>query len=171
MSNRRSNTSSARGPSRKRIWARQNEVVTGTVDGVHVDLLQEFEATYGAQLIGSTVARVRGKVSARPTLDAPTNVNPFITFGAIVLNTTGVGQDVAPLDEPHADWAFYEPCFALNRDISTAGDFATAQVHCDVDIKSMRKIEELNQSFFLVVQSPNVDWTVALSMSVLVLLP
>jgi len=138
--------------------------------GGGTDLLAEFEINYGAQLIGCTVARVRGKITARPQV-ATTPANPFLIFGALVMNEEGAGVDVYPISEPHADWMFYEPCFVLNRDVSTAGDFSTSQVHCEVDIKSMRKIEELNQSLLLRAQSPDVGWDVSVSLSVLVLLP
>lgn len=170
QSSRRGTTSrGARGPSRKRIWARQNAVGVVGVDGTAVDLLQEFESTYGAQLIGCTVARVRGKIVGQPQA-APTVADPGVVWAALVLNETGVSQDVRPVSEPHADYMFYEPCFALKRDVA-GSDFSTGQFICDVDIKSMRKIEELNQSLWLVGESFDVGWSFRLSLSVLVLLP
>jgi hypothetical protein len=153
---------------RKRIWARSSGALQFGSGGGSEDLLSDFELAYGAQLIGCTVARILGEISFRAA-GASTEVNPSAFAGILVEEDNG--NDVYPFSQLHADWMFWRKAYALNRD--AAGQDATAaasQIHVPVDVKSMRKLDELNESLYLRFQAEDA-WNASWGLSVLVLLP
>ena len=145
-------------PRRKKIWARrmivQSELQPGETQ--HSLLLWDFEEMYGAQLIGCTVARIRGFIEVVGTPPGG------LIYGIRVVTARTVDdipQGLGPGSEPHADWMTWDV-------VSVQEPFYR------FDVKAMRKFEELGQQLVLSVESAGtnpVTWTAGVS--VLVLLP
>ena len=132
--------------SRKFVWARQeiNQIVNGESSAA-INLFGNFETEYGAQLLGSTVMRVRGMLELEPVAA----VTGFAAAGIRVDLDGQAGN--GPLTSKHLDWMAYFP-LAFNPVDETAGRLARV----DVDVKAARRVEELGEALHLVVQNPFV---------------
>lgn len=157
----RSNRSSVR--SRKFIWARRTYTNQVLVAGVNwLNLLDQFEAEYGAQLLGATVMRIRGTLAFEAAVTAP------VLSGAGILVSTDEdisdGVDEGPVNEPHKDWMAYQPIILSN--VSAAAN----RFDWELDVKSNRRMEELGQGLALVVDNgiaaTTIDMTGAVSVGV-----
>lgn len=152
---------------RKRIWVRRTiteaELAAGA--SAHSLLLADFEADYGAQLIGVTVARIRMTL----TLDSGAEARGGLLFGVRVatvdqVTDLAVSPTYGPGSRPGADWMTWGLLTHMDQ-----GGFRTAR---DYDVKAMRKIDELAQTLVLSVENAGaapLTWGGAVS--VLVLLP
>jgi len=131
------------------------------------DLLAPFQGAYGADVLGSTIMRIRMIFSVQGT-EPLERVN--LTHGAGVFPETLAVAEMDPFNNIHLDWMFWESTIA-----STARDSATtvgmiSNEH--VDIRSKRKLDELQDGLFLAAHnnSPSdviYHWTT----SVLIALP
>lgn len=140
-------------PQRKFIWAR--EVITGNIvpaeDSTFANLLSDFQAEYGANLIGATVMRIRGRLEFFPASTATA-----VSAAAIKVESESVAFQAAVLDAHgpfmnlHDDWMAYEPLIFRG----------TGAVTWDVDVKSNRKLEELGETLVLSVSNPIVGVTI-----------
>lgn len=159
--------------SRKFIWHRipagawTNPGGTGPFG---VDLLSGFRALPGATHLGATIMRVRGYVY--PSI---INGDPFEPAVA-GLRVDTWDQDVttnlvSPFMGPDEDWMAWWPFL----DFSAAGtDGVTGNAQADpyaVDVKSNRKLEELNETLFLFGSSTTGDVTWYHSLSIGLKLP
>lgn len=156
--------SRSRRPQRKLIWARHASLVTLAPGGLlALAPLQELETTYGAQLIGATIMRVRGVISA--TIAGTSDGDAFSAF-RIGMRVTD-HADNAPQDyaigamytfQAHADWFLFEPFMLDNSGASVAGEevdtTAASEIRL-VDVKARRKIQELDQTVEMVIGSPS----------------
>lgn len=143
------------------MWARtvQTQLVpAGAPDGFQANLLADFEASYGADMLGITVMRIRGEFI---TTNAPA-IWGIRVFSEPTLADLDDAQ--GPVSSPHLDWMMYHPTSLLP---------ATPELRTVVDVRAMRKIDELGQGLLLHVQSqvipssPNISFNV----STLVALP
>lgn len=135
------------------MWARarsQNLVVAGdptvVVPPVRIDALGLFEASLGASAIGVTVVRTRGYISFSPTAAETLQVR----VGAYVGNDSEFeaadANDNAFVDTAaNRDYFLYEPFVAFPTETPNTSDVTRRMI----DVKSSRKIEELNQTIFL----------------------
>ena len=101
-----------------------------------------FNTAYGADLVGATIVRVRGIVRT-----ASTNVGQGAILAAAVMAQTNRTVDSAtegPINQPYADWFVYEPF--VTDGASTSNTEVCAR---KVDIKAMRKLEELGDAAYL----------------------
>lgn len=135
----------SRRPTRKFVWARQEGIITNVaVDGVtRTALLSDFETLYGAQLIGCTIVRIRGLIGVRP-VTAASSFNSVRAAVQVEPNPSGapVVAD-GPYGGEHNDWMLFEP-------FHTASGVGNSEVDGRViDVRSSRKLEELNQGLFL----------------------
>lgn len=142
------------------MWARAvNPVLAvpygaagAVVSPLRQDLLQPFEADYGADLLGSTIMRVRG-IAGISSLDG-TAVNDSV----LVQLTMFIGTENQILRGPDAndssfsavsneiDYFAFEPFHVRN----SATRLITGDVQSRlIDVKSHRKLQELNQSLVL----------------------
>lgn len=149
MATRRSNSVGRRGgagrsSNRKFVWARQNGSVAVDDDqGAVVNLLDNFRAAYGADILGSTVMRIRGTIfwnTANVTIDAITAVSAIRTAEQVELEQDAEG----PLTSMHADWMMYQTTILDNN---APGWYLVARQ--DIDVKSSRKMEELGETLAL----------------------
>lgn len=152
---RRTRTSRTRGgrtrtSSRKLIWARgiaQNTDIAAN-SSVFSNLTATFETAYGAELIGCTVMRMRFKF-----FTPPANAGLPIIYGVRVMTTSqfdNLDNPSGPGTDLHADWATWGM-------MNTGADGAIEEV----DVKAMRKFEELGQGLVLGVS--NLDGATAVS--------
>jgi hypothetical protein len=151
---------------RKRVWARTAGVqagVTGT--GTRVLPLSSFITQYGADPIGCTVVRFRAHWQAFTT--AQVNIQPTIFVGLGVFQESADLDDVLPQLEFHADWMHWDRVpAAIDR------SSATFVINDLVDVRAMRKMEELGDNLMFVFQPDSGDtWTIRWGMSTLLLMP
>lgn len=150
-------TARGRAPARSRkfVWARRtlNNQPTPADQPFWLNILDQFETEYGAQLLGATVMRIRGKIMfITPEV---TNVNFAMAAGIIVDSDENIadGVDDGPWHAPHKDWMAYEPVIFSGQD-------PTFQNYVwDIDVKSNRKIEELGQGLALVFDNRSTGET------------
>lgn len=184
MSRRTFSRSRRTTPRRKMVWARHTnvdnlEVLTSpeTAPPSATDLLAPFRTEMGSQLIGVTVARIRGIMGVH-TL-APSPALTFVRAAIRICDQADLerapGNIDSPFDENSAylDWMAWEPFVAPEN-----AEHRPAQtVQRVVDMKSSRKLEELNQSLGLFVGtrtaagdqvSPITFWS---NLSILLMLP
>ena len=156
--NRRFRRGGRRAPLRKFVWARTQGTLSGPAT-LGADLLDEFQTEYGAQLLGSTVVRVRGYcVPVMTAASDPPAPGQIIqgNWGLIVESDNDLDDptDIArsPIGRAHDDWMAWQP-FWTSGDYTgppQAGGSSNPQAdEFSVDIKSARKIEELGQGLHI----------------------
>lgn len=149
---------------RKWVWARAavGQIALGPNGVSRTNLLANFETLYGAQLIGTTVMRIRGIVAT--TTDA-TGGFQRLRMAAKVEST----QDPAPstVDGPygseHDDWMLWEPFATNGASDEYFGNDVAARV---IDVQSARRLEELGeelQLWFQAAPDNQADTQVALT--------
>lgn len=147
-------------PRRKLVWART--LVAGSIssttfpapgDVAYVNLLGQFETQYGADMLGCTIMRLRGRVGFVVTGVNTASIAQLI-FGARIATQesssppaplTELPDSAGPATSPHADWMCYAP---INSTFN--GDDSGL-----IDVKSMRRLDELNQYFLGAFQMGN----------------
>jgi len=168
--NRRS--SRARGQRRKLVWARTFNSTTVNVAASTagtVSLTQAFQTALGADIIGCTVMRIIGYISL--TNSTNSHAIPF-TAGIVVFSAPGIPAAQAdPEANAHQDFMWWKR-FNLNPVDTNVGN-RTAVSDYPVDVRSRRKMSELNQDLVLVYRNSHATDTIALdySFSTLLALP
>lgn len=149
------------GPSvrRKKVWARAiyQDSTVPVAGGFYALPLLDFENEYGADLLGCTIMRVRGQLEY-------TGDGPAVAAMRIITESSfaTLGADDDPTTDRHADWFFYQP---MNTGSDTSAVF-------DVDVQSMRKLDELGQTLLLAVGTADAAaGTFSAVLSILVALP
>ena len=140
-----------RAPLRKFVWARSiGQGVINAPDtepvGYSTDLLQQFKDAYGADPLGCTVMRIRGKVVWSVGQDLG-----VVGIGAIGIRTFTeplTPDEEGPLTAPHADWMMYQPAYTYRPTAQDGAAWYALQMY-DIDVKSNRKLEELGQGLGL----------------------
>ena len=102
------------------VWSRSRNVFVGVgTTGDGVDLLTTFRsaAEYGAQPIGVTITRVRGRVVLQET--TATKTNDFLALGLVVEDRNSAVADVPkPFADDHVDWMAWLPMTAFGQELS-----------------------------------------------------
>jgi len=172
MATRRSSSRRAlsRAPRRKLIWARHSDGLVIPVDDPagtqNRYILGHFEDIYDADLIGCTIMRIRGVISAGLVGDSDTQQGyAAIRCGIRVTDhadqdQTDYANDAMYESQAYADWMAFEP-FMLDAlgDIES-GEIAEATAGSEirrVDVRSKRKLQELGETLELVVGRPATD--------------
>lgn len=147
------------------VWARSStsQALASNVD-FSANLLAGFETAYDANLIGATVIRIRGLIAAEvTTVDA---VWDELRFGARVGSSVDDAAVVNPTSVPHEDWMLWEPFGAF-----AVGNEGGAAIRV-IDVKAMRKIEEIDQQLTMTVSGfTTAAWQFGWSLSILLKLP
>lgn len=131
------------------------------------DLLTGFNTRYGADLLGITVARIRGYIVVNSTV-----ANTPLVVGARV-GTEGevASTDFNPMTAgEYNDWMLFEPFLAPIAAREPVAD-VSARV---IDVRSMRKLDELDQTLFLYAGTDSATAGTAslfYNLSVLLMLP
>lgn len=136
---------------RKWVWARAGvvQLAVGPNGVSRTNLLADFEQLYGAQLIGTTVMRIRGTVAVTTSA-----VGGFqrLRMAAKVEST----QDPAPTSvdgpygSPHDDWMLWEPFIVNGASTAYYGNDVAARV---IDVQSARRLDELGDELQLWFQA------------------
>lgn len=159
---------------RKLVWARttgQFNIVAGTPQSA--DLLATFETAYGAQLLGATIMRIRGYESYLETQAIQLTVTTHV--GIIVGPQDLDANDVDPSATTGAfnDWMSYTSHRYSGRYLAT-GDATVPSLgplhEYSVDVKAKRRLEELNQSLWIVANSVTNNFTYHYNLSILLAL-
>jgi len=131
-----------------------------------VNLLEDFETALGSQVIGATVGRVKMTV-AWDTTTTSAALDSLVLGIIVAPSTMDPGVDLIPLTEPHLDWMYWSKRFPFEEAKGVSGSFMW-----ELDVKAMRKLEELGETLWLAVQlGPIMAGTVAFGSSVLILMP
>lgn len=140
-------------PRRKLVWARfaainltvaGNPVAEATATPVVLDALLPFEQSLGASTIGVTVVRTRGVISFGPSaaepiqLRATLHVDDNADFGTEVDGDDNAFSTVSQ----NRDYFMFEPFVAYPTETPNTSDVTRRLI----DVKSSRKVEELNQT-------------------------
>jgi len=147
------------------VWARASSTSTAIgATGYTEDALGNLETALGANLIGCTVVRVRGVIDAFPSV---TSANAAMIAGLRVGSSSDTAGE-GPYTLPYEDWSMFEPFLFQIGDTRDMDKF-----HRVIDVKSMRKVEEVNQAFRLFFEpgTPGPLWLVSWWLSILVKLP
>ena len=129
------------------------------------DLLTDFRALNGgAQPLGCTVIRMRGRVAAEVSA-APTFLTAM-TIGAIVLPRTIPAADIPnPITDLHADWLMWNSFDGIGAGAASAVGFSM-----QLDAKSKRKMDEVGETLWLSWQGSGLTTSLAWDLSTLVML-
>ena len=152
-------------PQRKKIWVRDAVEQVSPVPSSHFrrDILADFRTQAGLSinLPGFTLGPFKIRIGIRFDITAAT---PNLTQAdgylvGLVVDQVDATATLAPLPAsvPNADWAWYQwyPLAPTDDVIVEAANAATnVQVvkTIEIDCKSMRKIEEVGQTMWLVVE-------------------
>lgn len=179
----RSSTRRRSAPRRKLVWARQNgsalvttAVAPALTAPIRLDVLDQFVAAYGAALIGCTIVRIRGIMSLGAT--APTAAQSitaafYIGDANDVVRGPNANDNFYDTNAAGKDYFGVEPFIAPTAAAQAriAGSEPTSRM---IDIRSMRKLEEVSQRLICdfsgagtVVSSASLDF----DFSVLIMLP
>lgn len=146
---------------RKLVWARviAQDVDVAANTSVFTNLTSAFETLYGAQLIGATVMRIRLRF-----FNPAANVGLPIIYGVRINNDSqfdNLDNASGPGTDAHADW--------MTWGMLNSGD----PLVTDIDVKSMRKFEEIGDGVMLGLSNVTATGAVDLDFtaSLLIALP
>lgn len=142
-------------------------------------MLAPFEAEYGSDIVGSTIVRVRGYMRVYDpelTADDLIQVRSTLRIGNQneVVRGPDANDNAFDPDSAWLDYFMFEP-FTINT-TSTASESYDLTGRM-IDVKSSRKLEELNQSLIHEVSGKGTGNAAALSfvyvddLSILIMLP
>lgn len=153
MPRRRFSAARSRSPRRKLVWARVPiglTIVAGDVGAtpvapVRFDALQIFEQSLGASAIGTTVVRTRGVVSCSPTAAEVMRIRMTAHVGDNADFPVAADDNAFTTTAMNRDYFLFEPFIAFPTETPNTSDVTRRLI----DVKSSRKIEELNQTIFV----------------------
>jgi hypothetical protein len=151
---RRASFSGVRTERRKLVWTTSvvanNTIANGVVTAT--DLLAGLEVA-GASVLGITVMRIHAQFST-----AFAAVGDRITAGIVVGSSADTGNQLDPAVLPDLDWM-------LNRAVfpNSSGATVNAVEPWEIDLRSKRKMQELNQRLFFAWKPATSGGTTSLS--------
>jgi len=160
---------------RRTEWCRTVEAITlaANTNYVTYDLLADFKGVGGVQQ-GATVVRNHLRLSVTSAVAAGDRWN----FGVLVGQNTDIGANIAGAPEPfhdhYEDWMFWSQQTACFDGGGGSFYWPNSSNVIDVDIKSKRKLEQLQEVLNLVVYRDTVTaatLAVTISNSTLIMLP
>ena len=138
------------GNRRKLVWATSDTVAANIAAGANtaIDLLATSFELAGASTLGATVMRTHARISAA-TANAQT---ADWRYGFIVTNSGFPGNAATlalydPRANPELDWMLLDSLHD-GEDVGIAG-----QGHRSVDLRSKRKMQEMNQKYIMVINN------------------
>ena len=154
--------SGARRPTRQRVWARRQNQFSLPTAGIDVnqDILVDYKNDAGVTAVqGVTMVRTILDISVEMPGTALSQDHVLIALRAGPITT------LDPETNPHSDWLFWKYC--------PAGENSPVldRSYCHFDVKSMRKIDELEQSVHIHGVSSINNTVVRYGAQVLLLLP
>lgn len=172
------------GPRRKLVWARRVIAVTNVPAALpafsaptRVDLLSEFVTAYGAALIGCTIVRIRGFLQVSETAagnGALVRAGFYIGDANDIVRGPNANDNAFDSNSVGKDFFGFEPFQAPGpgaQDNTALGSETVARL---IDIRAMRKLEEVSQRLVLDVSTSSGTANQVImngDLSVLVMLP
>jgi len=145
MARRRSNFSPT--PRRKRVWADSQITDTGFAESAlrSNDLLSGFRAADGS---------TQGVTVQRTVIDIVWTINESHTFAdnltlGLIKGTQATADVADPVLEPYADWAWIQTSWSGAGHGLVAAD---AAMHLHIDTSTMRKIDEVGETWWLILK-------------------
>lgn len=136
------------------------------------DLLNDFRIVNGgAQPVGSTIGRVRMDITFTTAGASPGSTTGLI--GGLIIGTSSLVDvpDPGTADERYADWMWWR-FLSIHRNSSLVNATGVSVATFEVDVKSMRRMEELQETLWLVFDNPSpATINVSVTASVLLMLP
>jgi len=135
-------------------WARTTLQLGGnnniTTTGVPFDLLTEFKTDAGLNMgvLGATVSRVHMS-GAWEITSAPTLLSGALAIGIIKTSGLGGAEVPRPLDDQHADWMWWSVYYCDN---AVGSRITLDGPDRSIDVKSKRRLDELEDQLWLVLQ-------------------
>jgi len=167
MATRRFSSRRAVRPKRKLIWTRNADgVVIPTDDPAGTQnryLLDHFEGQYAGDLIGCTIMRIRGVITAALVGDSDAQEGyAAIRCAARVtdhadINQTDYANDALYMGQAYADWMLFEPFMLDASGAIASGEIAEASAGSEirrVDVRAKRRLGELGETLELLVGRP-----------------
>jgi len=141
---------------RQTVWA---DIIftNGTLAASAVDLvegLSQFEAAYGANLIGSTITRIHFTFTGRLLSSTPNT--DATRLGIIVGADTLDVADLSPVASPNLDWMLNKD---FDMEVNATAGYPTR--HYSFDLKAQRRLAELGDTLFILVQNQDPGDTLA----------
>jgi hypothetical protein len=148
------------GQRRKLVWADSVITESGTTTQQGRDLLVGLRAVSGAVGAGVTSMGVLIQQNALANGASPTFATAF-QLGLVVSDASAEGDLPDVVTQPYADWVWNSRYYL--GDGATVGGSLDAQ-HREIRVRSRRRIEEVGQSLWLVVQpvlggADSIDYT------------
>lgn len=145
------------------MWARQVLQLTTNADiapalatPARADVLAGFEASYGASPIGATVVRCRGQMLQIDSATGDiihTRLTMYVGDNNDVQRGPNANDNSFDQLSENRDFFFFEP-FIFG---TTGGTVGTDQLGRSLDVRSSRKLEELNQTLVLDYSAAGVN--------------
>lgn len=170
-------------PRRKLVWARQSQqavTVTGAVAPAlaaptRLDALDQFVAAYGAALIGCTIVRIRGVLGlVQPVANAQNmTFNAYIGDANDIVRGPNANDNYYDNNAAGKDYFAVEPFFSPG--IASDNKVGSTEVQARlIDVRSMRKLEEVSQRLIFDFSAfsagaTTINWT--MDLSILLMLP
>jgi hypothetical protein len=162
---------------RRTDWARQSgttTLTTGTGTFTTSDLLATYKSDAG-NTAGVTVARTHLSMSVTSDVTA----GDVFYWGLYKGPVSNVGTELAgsptPFTDPYADWAMWQEKTASLDVLTTSGygHYWGPSNNTTFDIRSKRKVEQLQESWLLVIEAGAVANTIVVNWntSTLLMLP
>ena len=160
---------------RKRVWARRQGLVAGIgATGTVVNLGEDFSADMGTTHLppGVTVGGVLLDLACARATAATDSASSQLQLGILVDSAATPADVPRPVDMPHADWMWDQ---MISFPAPTAGALTSTfdRIGGPIRVRSKRRIEEINQDLWLVLQGidPTPTFDVRIFVSTLLLLP
>lgn len=159
---------------RKRVWVRQATPVTLTgTTPLQIDMLGSLSLIGREPPVGATIGGVRFGMSFNRTVGL--GANDRITVGMLVGNVLNDADDQNPAVSLDLDWMFYRRFYAasINDPALTPTPPGPTFAYDDVQVRSMRRLEEYQQTFWMVLAGglAGSTWVGDVTTSTLLILP
>ena len=154
----RSRSIRATSPRRKKVWARTIQTDTNPADVPYfVDLMEDFRTAMGItiNLPGFTVGPIKIKIGLRFDIEVVQSQQMGYTVGLVVSDLAGTPPN--PQIQPDVDWMWWAwyPLVPPQEQVlvSSTPVAQTVLTSIEIDCNSMRKMEEVGQTLFLVISA------------------
>lgn len=163
-------------PRRKRVWAREADTGSiGAGGATQFDVLSAFAALHGATTLGATVGRVRLSLGWETT-STPGALDSLVIGMRVGARTSDV-TDQQPTDfltgGSHLDWMLWRKLYPTLQSVNAAAA-QTGDASWELDIRAMRRMEEVGETLWLVVDTaltPTLAGVASYGISTLLVLP
>ena len=123
-------------------------------------MLQDYEQVLGADAAGTTITRIRGRIAwayfPETSLQEPLIASWGIRVDESQVTNLTDTQQVERLQQHYADWLMYEQRYVWPS-VEGEGLVSPNLIHEDVvDIRSQRRLDELQQSLYFVAGVPGI---------------